>query len=172
MVLEISWAATTDDYQMMILSLICWHHYQEDQPCLKVTVFRLQLYLKKGCWGKQSSHNTIVFPFNRGNYPQDLGRTVMMGRVGGTADKIGEILNLPRYSIPVTLVHIYKTELPSSTSGAWWLKFLFWCFLTIYNNQFSTPDKIYRSGDLTSKLQPKTKLLSRTKNLKLKRFNL
>ena len=63
--------------------------------------------------GNKAPTNTIVFPFNRGNYPQDFGRTVV-GRVGGSADKIVEILNLPRYSIPVTLVHIYKTELPTA----------------------------------------------------------
>ena len=65
--------------------------------------------------GNKAPTNTIVFPFNRGNYPQDLGRTVVMGRVGGPdPDNILEILNLPRYSIPVTLVHIYKTELPTA----------------------------------------------------------
>ena len=109
MALEISWATTTDDNLMMILSLICWHHYRPvlfTSQCLHNAI-----NIKKGCWGKQSSRNTIVFPFNRGNYPQELGRPVM-GRVGGTPDKIVEILNLPRYSIPVTLVHIYKTQLP------------------------------------------------------------
>ena len=31
-----------------------------------------------------------------------------------STDRIVEIFNLPGYSIPVTLVHIYKTELPTA----------------------------------------------------------
>ena len=44
----------------------------------------IAINIKKGCWGETKlPQYTIVFPFNRGNYPQDLGRTVTGSQEGG-----------------------------------------------------------------------------------------
>ena len=113
----------------------------------------MQLISRKGVGGKKAPTIQLSFLLIEAIIQRILAEQWWGGWVG-----LHCILNHPRYSIPVTLVHAgpdLQDPTSSSTSGAWWLKFLFWCFLTIYNNQFSTPDKIYRSGDLTSTLLPK-----------------